>query len=495
MRSNTPTVCAVVLAVIEDRMRNRILNTLAAASCLLSLEVNAAVPESVREEFRMGNFSVVEQSIADGVGMDALESDSLLAIMDRIRGDFNIPYMDGIRRIQQKFPYASVANIEEWVAKRYIECKTIDGKRYMFRKTVSNLDRLVPELSAARQAEYIMEDFDYMNYAKEAITSAGDNGLSGAYRVKVRFTATLKPGIVPDGKLVRFWGPFPVENERQGNIRLDSSSAKVRYSDGSIHSTVYMEEKASGEKPVVFEYEFSYDVRSQYFSRDFIERNMKPYDVESDLYKKYTSTEYPQIILTDSMRNLAWKIVGNATNPCERAALVYDWVDAYFPWAGAREYSTIPNLAQYVLDNGHGDCGQVSLLYITLLRSLGIPARWESGWMLHPGKVGMHDWAEVYYEGIGWVPVDMSFGKIIPSMDENLRNFYKTGIDRYRLASNKGVGGRLSPAKKYVRSETVDFQLGEMEYDGKNLFYYRDWTPKFELISIEKIKQDNCDEQ
>ena len=208
--------------------------------------------------------------------------------------------------------------------------------------------------------------------------------------------------------------------------------------------------------------------------------------LQTDLYTVINNVL--SFIIDDEMRALARNIVGNEADPLRQASLVYDWIDAYFPWAGAREYSTIGNLARYVLDRGYGDCGQVSSLYITLLRALGIPARWESGWMLHPGKEGMHDWAEVYYEGIGWVPVDMSFGILEVANDKAVRNFYKTGIDIYRFASNKGVGGKLSPEKKFVRSETVDFQLGEMEYDDGNLFYYRDWTPDFELISIEEIK-------
>ena len=186
------------------------------------------------------------------------------------------------------------------------------------------------------------------------------------------------------------------------------------------------------------------------------------------------------------MKELAKQIVGNETNPYRQASLIYDWIDTYFPWGGAREYSTIPNMAEYVLENGHGDCGQVSLLYITLVRSLGIPARWESGWMLHPSNVGMHDWAETYYEGIGWVPVDMSFGVLEVSPDSNVRNFYKSGIDMYRFAANRGVGGQFSPKKNWVRSETVDFQLGEVEWKEGNLFYYKEWEPELELISFEK---------
>ena len=186
------------------------------------------------------------------------------------------------------------------------------------------------------------------------------------------------------------------------------------------------------------------------------------------------------------MRQLAKSIVGNETDPLRQASLIYEWEDTYFPWAGAREYSTIPCIPQYVLEMGHGDCGQVSLLYISLLRSLGIPARWESGYMLEEQSAGMHDWAEVYYEGIGWVPVDMSFGLLKSNREEAVMDFYKTGLDYMRFASNKGVGGILSPAKKWVRSETVDFQLGEVEWDGGNLFYYEDWQPKVEMISIER---------
>jgi hypothetical protein len=39
------------------------------------------------------------------------------------------------------------------------------------------------------------------------------------------------------------------------------------------------------------------------------------------------------------------------------------------------------------------------------------------------------------------------------------------------MASNEGVGDKLSPAKTYIRSETVDFQPGEVEWRKGNLFY------------------------
>ena len=56
-------------------------------------------------------------------------------------------------------------------------------------------------------------------------------------------------------------------------------------------------------------------------------------------------------------------------------------------------------------------------------------------------------------------------------MDTPLENYYISGLDLYRMASNEGVGDRLSPPKTYIRSETVDFQPGEVEWRGGNLYY------------------------
>lgn len=153
----------------------------------------------------------------------------------------------------------------------------------------------------------------------------------------------------------------------------------------------------------------------------------------------------------------------------------------------SQEYSTIPNLAEYALNRGYGDCGQVSLLYINLLRNIGIPARWESGWYLEPEDVGIHDWAEVYFEGVGWVPVDMSFGLNLASKDKDVVNFYKSGMDYFRLAANRGVCGSFSPEKKFIRSETVDSQLGEVEWNGGNLFYYQGWSPELQIIEVKEL--------
>ena len=127
----------------------------------------------------------------------------------------------------------------------------------------------------------------------------------------------------------------------------------------------------------------------------------------------------------------------------------------------------------------HGDCGIKALTFITLARISGIPARWQSGWMLHPGNVNLHDWAEYYLEGYGWIPIDVDYG-IQDSDDPQVKYYYSSGIDSYRLIVNSDYGQPLFPAKIYPRSETNDFQRGEVEWKGGNL-YFDKWNYHMEV--------------
>lgn len=111
---------------------------------------------------------------------------------------------------------------------------------------------------------------------------------------------------------------------------------------------------------------------------------------------------------------------------------------------------------------------------MTMCRYLGIPARWQSGWMLHPGSVNLHDWCTIYLQGIGWVPVDQSFGQQ-NVYDTTHRFFFLGNTDAYHLIINDDYSQPLYPAKIYPRSETVDFQRGELEWRGGNI-YFNDWN-------------------
>ncbi len=290
-------------------------------------------------------------------------------------------------------------------------------------------------------------------------------------KMRLNYKLVVDPDVIPDGEIIRCWLPFPMEKgERQRDVKLISINCDdyiISPSDIS-HRTIYSEQVAIKGKPTEFKLFVEFTGVNEY--HDLNPNIVQDYKTNTTDYKKHTSERKPHILFTDRVEELSKKIVGDETNPVLKAKKIYKWIHENIPWAGAREYSTIENISDYCLSTMHGDCGIKTLTFITLARYNGIPARWESGLMLHPDNWNLHDWSEVYFEGIGWVPVDQSFG-LNDVEDENTKWFFLGGNDAYHMIVNDDFSQPLFPGKIYPRSETVDFQRGEVEWRGGNLYF------------------------
>ncbi len=420
-----------------------------------------------------------------------LEADSAAAIDSRTRADFPLTIAQFRAQLAESYPQLDDDSIvADYIAKKYIETREIDGERRVFRKALRNLPLLAPGLTETPVGRNKGASRQRIAYVDSVIGFYdGTNPRGNAHRVEYDFTVAVPYDDALAGDSLSIWLPLPFGSPRQSDLEIlwTSHPQYVLSGDRSIHNTIYFKLPAPAKGDTLHVgYSAAYVARGQYFAPEFILANMKDYDRESELYRQYTATEAPHIVRLDS---LARAIVGTERNPFRQSELVYDYITDKYPWAGAREYSTIDCIPAYVIESGHGDCGQVSLLYISLMRSLGVPARWESGWMLHPGEKNYHDWAEVYFEGVGWVPVDVSFGRYPNAIDPRARNFYSHGMDTHRFATNHGVCGELFPKKRFVRSETVDFQAGEIESSRGNLFYPA-WDHTLKLISVTPLESE-----
>lgn len=393
--------------------------------------------------------------------------------------------------IRKYIPDVTDRQMDEWEKTGELECRVIDGEKRYFNNAAPNLFRINKACAAlkakrdtpGRDGDQKVRSDNTRAIMKQASRAKGRLGDPKHFRI--RYTVTVKPDVVPAGETVRCWLPMPrTDIMRQQNVKLLSTS-QPEYQRSPMtyaHSTVYMEKKAEAGKPTVFSEEFEFDAYGAWFDLDTA--NVKPYDTTTPLYKTYTSERDQHIVFTPQIRALAERLTAGATTPLAKARRIFKWIDENFPWASAREYSTIENIPEYVLANKHGDCGQVTLLFLTLCRSIGIPAHFQSGFMLHPGDENMHDWGEIYIQDLGWVPVDMSFG--IPAYAKNEKEtfFFLGGIDSFRMVVNNDFGCPLYPAKQYPRSETVDFQRGEVEWAGGNL-YFDKWKWNLEVLERE----------
>lgn len=68
----------------------------------------------------------------------------------------------------------------------------------------------------------------------------------------------------------------------------------------------------------------------------------------------------------------------------------------------------------WVLENKRGVCDELTTLFVAMLRSKGIPARFVTGssYTNIINDFGNHAWAEVYFPNVGWVAFDPTYGQL-----------------------------------------------------------------------------------
>lgn len=156
-----------------------------------------------------------------------------------------------------------------------------------------------------------------------------------------------------------------------------------------------------------------------------------------------TEELYPHIRFTPLIRALCKELSGDEKNPLLLARSFYDYCTKVGTYSYVREYFTLPgSIPDYYGAGLHGDCGVQALLFITLCRCAGIPARWQSGLFVTPDDTGCHDWAQFYIAPYGWLFADPSFGGSAHRMGDSERNdFYFGNLDPFRMAAKQRASG------------------------------------------------------
>ena len=369
----------------------------------------------------------------------------------------------------------------------------IDGQTCYFRRAGSNLFLNNEEARQRRNAAKLAKDqaraakkFDLTAHIAELVEVAESAKSAELWPIFHRVNYKLKVNEghprLQDGAVVRAWLPFPQEYRQQRDVLLVSAAPSPQSiaPNGSPHRSIYFEQTIDNAiQPPTFEVEFTF-VTSAYCPH-LDPGTVRPYDTSSKLYRNYTGERPPHIAFTPKVRRLVAEIVEDEHNPLLKARRIFRWVSKNVPWCGEMEYSIIPNLSEKGLAARRGDCGVQGMVFITLCRAAGVPARWQSGWETKPGDWNMHDWSEIYIEPWGWLPVDASYG-VRQHDDPRVRDFYCGHMDPYRMIVNLDYARALDPAKTSFRSEPNDFQRGEVELDGHNL-YFGEWSWEFEVRS------------
>jgi hypothetical protein len=455
----------------------------------------AQIPEKFQQLIDQGEFTqaqtLMRQELATNLEMDPIQRLNIafqIERLDRIKKDFINTKEDILDYIKQYVPDVKEADLAKWEKEKSLEYMIIDGEKKYFNKAATNLFRInkkLKEIKKKKSEPGSPPKYNRLEDVKNIIQAAEESGnkFVNPVRARVTYTLSVNKGTVPQGKIIRCWLPFPREiPNRQIDVKLISCIPErhiISPNYDYLQRTIYLEQPSEGENETKFQVVFEFTSHAVYQKID--PQIIGLVSPMSGL-APYLKEQPPHIVFSDNLKLLSKEIVGDETNPYFIARKIFKWIHDNIPWASAREYSTFANISDYVYQNRHCDCGMHQIFFMTLCRMNWIPTRWQSGWTTDADYYGMHDWGEIYFEPYGWLPVDSDLG-LLDSKNEDEKWFYLGGMDAYRLVVNDDYAQNLYPAKIHFRSETLDFQRGEVEWEGGNLYFDQwNWDYKSELL-------------
>lgn len=117
---------------------------------------------------------------------------------------------------------------------------------------------------------------------------------------------------------------------------------------------------------------------------------------------------------------LTMELTAEAQNPYDRAEAIADYLRREMTYALEVEYPPVGRdfVSWFVLEGKEGYCSYYASAMAVMGRIAGLPTRYVEGYYARPGADGSvtltgrdaHAWAEVYFEGLGWIPFDATSG-------------------------------------------------------------------------------------
>lgn len=223
------------------------------------------------------------------------------------------------------------------------------------------------------------------------------------------------------------------------NIRIDSLGKKIAFGfsgDSCIYYNFPLGLNSVVGKKIELLNQYTVSVHDITTNFDLID-TIYPYDTQSLNVINYTKSRLPFIdienkqllAISDSIWNESKDVLNYAKNCYLFVAEHFTYLD---PLTGFHSLED-------VLKNKGADCGNLSSVFITLLRIKKIPARHLMGF--RPDGT-LHVWSDFYLEKYGWIPVDVTYKNAYPKNDYfgNIK-FEESGFIVNRDISNVVVFG------------------------------------------------------
>ena len=382
----------------------------------------------------------------------------------------NYPYSQDEAKamMRQEWPDMTDAQFQHLLDAGRIDWRIINGRLYVHDDFIDS-SRMYPEDAPGLKPE--AED-----------TTARDQMLArmeaeGGLAARITIKAEIQPKEAADGRRVQAWLPIPAACPQQSEIELlDYTEGAQIAPEDAPQRTIYWDSRERDH----FSVTYRYLIRAPFVNV----HRIVPDKVQPSFF---LNEEAPHIMFTPYLRDLCARITKGFEGPLEKAVAIYDYVTGQVDYRYQPDYFQLDSIADTCARELRGDCGVMAILFITLCRIAGIPAKWQSGLSVKPGEAGCHDWAMFYIAPHGWLWADPSFGSGARRHGDNRRRAHYFGnLDPNRMVANRAFFAPLTPPDPEWRHDPTDNQMGEMVLDGKGLFG-PDMVRKVETLEFEYL--------
>ena len=391
-------------------------------------------------------------------------------IIRRLPENYIYTREQALARLREHIPYFTEEEFDRMDLDNRLDWIYIDGVPHYFDRFYETLVKTDPDFAARAGERNVISDGgstagaaeDPLDRTARIMKQTG----SCSNRIRVRATVRLKDELFKPGTFVRAHLPIPAACDQQSDIRIermDPPTALIAPEDAS-QRTICWEQTLEENRTFTVEYSYVHTARYHDLSAIVPSREQPCFD---------TNEQAPHILFTPYIRELVRSVTEGLDDPLSKARAIYDFLTLNVKYSFMRSYFCLENIAESCARNLKGDCGVMALLFITMCRCAGIPARWESGLYARPDFCGAHDWAKFYVAPYGWLYADVSFGAgAVREHNEERRRFYFGNLDAYRMVANNQFQADFTVPKAHWRCDPYDNQMGEMELKDRDLRYF-----------------------
>lgn len=455
---------------------------------LKSLDVG--LPQDIMQYFVQGDYSraldLIEYRLKDENLPEELRN-SLVAHQEIIRRiPVNYPYNkeEAVALVKEHIKDFTEEEFDELLKQRRMRWMFIDGQQRFvksFYRTLCKGDhafarRAKAKMSGIESSFADSKAIERLDHCIEKMKSTGNC----SHRVRIRASVRLKDEHFIPGMFLRVHLPIAAACVQQKDIKIEKvyPQGAVIDAEDALQRTVCWEKTMPENHEFLVEY--SYIHTAYYHEPDKIKA-----DVNQPSF--YTEEKKPHIIFTPYIQQLTQEVIGDETNPIQKARKIYDFITLNMKYTFMPDYFTLIDIVDACAKNFNGDCGVFALLFITMCRCAGIPARWQGGYAAEPEFLGGHDWTQFYVAPYGWLFADPSYGiAAVRRNNEEHRQFYFGNLDAFRTVISNDFQAPFAVKKNHWRHDPYDNQDGEMETSDRG-FLYSEFEHDQEILLFEEV--------